>query len=101
MSKKKEDMVNAVDEKIEIKLTEWEFDTICQLIMGVQFPATHVDIANSLIQKLRLKHKELEKANGVMLAYAFGELRQTGDIFVVVDGIFPDRVHAQFIGNGR
>ena len=61
MTKSKTDEVNAVDENIELKFTEWEFDTVCQLIMGVQFPATHVDIANNLIQKLRTKHKELEK----------------------------------------
>ena len=44
---------------------------------------------------------ELKEADGVVFAYAIGELFQARDEFVVVDGVFPDRVHAQFVGNGR
>ena len=60
--KEKEEEVNCVDEKIEVKFTEWEFDTLCQLIMGVNFPGTHVDIANNFVQKLKRIHKEWEQS---------------------------------------
>jgi hypothetical protein len=55
-----EERLNAVKESINLKLTEWEFDVICQVVMSVQsFPATHVDIANKLIQKLKERHKKM------------------------------------------
>ena len=55
------DKANAVEENIRMKFTEWEFDVLCNLVMGVQFPATHVDIANKLIQKMKKKFNSLEK----------------------------------------
>jgi len=65
MPKKTEEQLNVVEESVKLKLTEWEFDTICQLVMGIQFPATHVDIANRLIQKLKKVYKGMtEKKNG-------------------------------------
>ena len=42
---------------------------------------------------------ELKEGDGVVFVYPIGELRQPRDEFVVVDGVFPDRIHTQIIGN--
>jgi len=43
---------------------------------------------------------ELKEGNGVVFAYAIGELGKARDEFVIIDGVFPDRVHAPLVGNG-
>ena len=53
--------VNAKDEKIQLNLTEWEFDVVCKAVIQGNYPGTHIALINKLLEKLRVIETELEK----------------------------------------
>ena len=50
--------LNVKDSKFELKVTEWELDTIRQAINACRFPGTHIDLVSALQTKLKDKSKE-------------------------------------------
>ena len=51
---------NVRDNVYQLNLTEWELDTINKVILGCQFPGTHVDLVQKLMEKINKEKQSWE-----------------------------------------